>query len=1385
MLDSRLWGVVPVLVLGVVAGGLAMAPRAAAGERTTLVLDETAYTHAYYRFARDSYDGEALEAQGEQVLGLTTLRRLERRERRRLQTQDPHHAARETAAAWTEQIPVQYLQGFHYLDKPYPAAPEHWAELDFDDSGWVRRRTPLQMGRMWMSTARRWRSDRSAQTRESYHDIHTSYFRSYFYIENPQRDAPLTLSMRFRGGVRVLVNGEEIARSHLPEGALNEQTRAQGYGIEAYRLEPEELLPPHASRLTAREDGLQAYYRVLFDGVRDLPLAYEEAVVRYGADAPIDKPDPDALAGTDDVQALLAALDPHQAVRIPSHRVPGGGEVYVSREAWQRLYDARERRLDAVTIPADKLRAGRNVLAIELRAAPVHPVVIHDEDHGETRRGGTHWFSHSRIGKLRLTSPSPHAVSALERPAGMQVWSGDPHDELFSADFLEPGAPAPVIRFTAARNGVFGAPLVVGSDTDLHGLEVRVSDLRHAQEESAVTADHVRVRAAEPRPATSLDMLDTFLRLKSSATLATVARRYGGNDVYSRSGQQVVALLNEIEHMDALTDEASSRVAGGRSMVFWLELAPPADVPPGSYRGTATVSAAGVEPVEVPVHLELFDWRMPDRGHFRTVAGAVSSRYALASEAGVEPYSDAHWALLRRSHELLGRIGAGDWLAIAVLDNEHEVKWIRREDGTLAFDLSTVERLLELVIETCGPPRVVSFNIMGRKEPGDELFKARVPVRDAGEDAIEWVDLGPGADPELRESYWRAFAYAVEVLMQRKGLGDRLYWGKPADGEVGDPEMLHLMRAFLPEVHWTRRSHAHMPDQHYRATSTVLAANMLFGEPVNTAARRASGIDPPKLPVDGLRSALGWRGAAISLNNSRRGSTTHELYGPFPPFAMRLLAERNLIAGYSGYGVWGADHYYTNTGVRNTVDSGVARLFWHNGQTIHESVRARNLLEGTQENEARIFIERALVLELLPESLAQRAKDVLNHRIEATGHLPIRYRTVVSLADLPQHWRRRSAELFALAAEVAQHVGLELDRDRIELAVLAGSRLELDVPIRYAAGTPRTFTVESDAPAIAVAPGQGTLTGPGAMTITLDARDAEPGDRITGTVTLFDRDNRREHTLAVHGRAVRPLELQTAHLYVREGETRRVDTLLVNHGREPVAWSAEPSEPWLSLVPANGSLAPGERHPVQLSAGPPHKGDHRIESVVRFLNGSNRELARVPVVTQVESPQPAVPDDRMPEYLVDLDAWILEHYTLDPVVRNMRDVPDRPHREGLHLLGVPLRQDGRKAGDANDDRIIYDIAGRGLSTFAAEVAFAGDDYGEIGRVRFQVITDGQVRFDSGLLGPDPRRIAVVVPHLRDVRRIELVMIQEHAAGSFRHDRDREVAVWLEPRFYQF
>jgi hypothetical protein len=256
----------------------------------------------------------------------------------------------------------------------------------------------------------------------------------------------------------------------------------------------------------------------------------------------------------------------------------------------------RLRRIEAVAIPPRMLREGVNVLALELHRAPAHEAMFMRKPKSmrwniikHTRRA---WWSRVGVQSVELSAAAAAPVSGgVGRPKGFQVWTAPVYREIDPSDYGDRcDSPGP-LRLCTGRNGVCSGQVIASSDTPVQGLTVTVSTLKGP---AVIPASAVEVRYARPG---------------------------------WRRGHERHRIFAELETFPQ---------ESGSVQPVWLTVRVPEDARPGDYRGRATVGAAGRDPVAVPLHLRVVDWRVPPPKDFMSFLEFIQSPESVAMHYEVE-----------------------------------------------------------------------------------------------------------------------------------------------------------------------------------------------------------------------------------------------------------------------------------------------------------------------------------------------------------------------------------------------------------------------------------------------------------------------------------------------------------------------------------------------------------------------------------------------------------------------------------------------------------------------------------------------------------------------------------------------------------------------------
>ena len=952
------------MLAAAVATGAAM-PRAGASEPAgdpaagppageNVILSARGYWRVYSQFAMDQVSPAALAAEGEKILNPKWLER------------------RKKEADWKDRV---FMYSYNeFFSAAHPPPPGDWMSPEFDDSVWLKVKDAATAGCMRRRAC---------------------YLRARFEIPDPVKAGELTLKVACRGGARVFVNGQELARGHLPEGVLSADTPALDYPAEAYALLLDEW-PPHWKTRIKDYDWQKT---PIF--CPDLPARFEDAAVTHKAEGD-----------------------------IPEFRGSGwtnGRESIYSQKSWQRIKTLRDRELGPLKVPVNLLRKGANVLAIEVRTSRLHPIALNQNPRFPNDEFGWSSFtwSHGNLQAVELRTSSPSVSSALARPEGVQVWVEDMHYRVHAPEFLPRGEPMGAIRLVGVPNGTYSAQLAVGSSRALTALKVSLSDLKPADAPGtgSIPAAAGRAFFMTPQPLTQLGPLARSRGAFHPGFVSEMGRvelaRHIAAPLPFLPDNQLVKELEKMTYFDQLGETAPEQIAAASCQAIWLSWKIPADAPPGRYKGSVRIEGQGMEPASIPVEAEVIGWRLPDPKDFQTIVTIEHSPYGVAKQYKTPLWSDEHFKRLEASVRQLSRVG-NDFLLIPARNGmdfgngpDTIIKWIRKKDGTLSFDYAVLDRYLELVVRHWGTPRYICFEIQTTGDKADLVAPVGILDEATGKTVLQPLGGPGGVTDEEFKKLWRAFAGSLYEHLKSKGLEKSMYWWYGADSGF-DEKLRTVLTEAAPEVYFFLASHA---------------VDGVGGGRVRVATCIYYGVDGKG--HDGKGN--GWKREPVRLSTPRWGNTVYCVNGDSNPFAFRVTLDRTLSCGYNGSGRMAADYWNSNFfDLRQwTYQPGysVGDLFYPGREGAESSARYEAFLEGLQEAEARIFIEQAIERGKLPKDLVARAEQILQGKHTHLSFLPC-WGAAFPENEYHNGWQDRSRKVFQLAAEVAQASGQDASGDK-------------------------------------------------------------------------------------------------------------------------------------------------------------------------------------------------------------------------------------------------------------------------------------------------------------------------------------------------------------------
>jgi len=673
-----------------------------------------------------------------------------------------------------------------------------------------------------------------------------------------------------------------------------------------------------------------------------------------------------------------------------------GGEAKATFLNWytNRTSDEwplRERSAGPVEIPVSALRDGLNVLALELHRSG-YPA--------ECKRKRMNWqdrlglgFATVGLSLLKLEAqcdgePAAAIVPSLPRTAGLRVWEVDATSAVQGNSLPADERCGRTIRLVGARNGTFSGQLMVANEKALEGLTVTVSDLKGAK--GSIPASAVTARYGAPNPTTDRTRFDLLL---------------------------------------------DAPPAGAAAVSVWVSVAVSGDAAPGAYTGEATIAVAGAAAVEVPIELHVADWALPDVKDFGSLINIYQSPDTIVRFYKLQRWGEPHWRMIERSLKLMGRAGnIGLFiplLAESQMGNpESMVVWAKQADGSYQHDFTQFDRYIDTAMKYHTRLRFIAMNIWGE----DCRPKARgglVTVLEAGKKST--MTLPAFGTPEC-EAMLRPLLTALRQRLAKKGLDKRILLGLPSDG-APDVAAVGMFHNIWPDVAWIRESHfnaaGYVYDAATKATVPVAYNSIVWGGDI---------------PAPTAKRLYGWQydPRHLVMNFNRAGTWCLTLRGFPPPWSYRMWMESTLACGRNGNGRVGGDFWkvgaqfattgrvsseaqggnsgtlfglYLPSGVGQTgLGNTTTDLFGAGPDGPVSTVRFENALEGNQEAEARIFLEKALLDKArpLPAELAKRCQDMLDERTNVLRMWMINASHIATY-----QWRARDRALFEMAAEVS------------------------------------------------------------------------------------------------------------------------------------------------------------------------------------------------------------------------------------------------------------------------------------------------------------------------------------------------------------------------------
>jgi hypothetical protein len=683
----------------------------------------------------------------------------------------------------------------------------------------------------------------------------------------------------------------------------------------------------------------------------------------------------------------------------------------------------RLRTLEQISISPQLLRKGVNVIAIEIHRSPVHPL---GQKVGSWLTAGFQDF------KL-VATPGWSVVSNTDRPKGFQVWNESILADIYDLDYGDPNEPLKPIELIGVRNGSFSGHVVVGADKPIKGLNVRVTELKSGDGKTI-----------------PIDAIKLFYPLPQGQ---------GGQE-----GRTYRGCFSYRPRFDALAESPPSEIplavikpekgysgtvpTPGAVQPIRVTVQIPENAGEGDYEGSLYIKAEDMKEVMVPIKLRVIPWTLPPAYDFTSILGIVQSPDTLAVYYNVPVWSERHWELIDRSFRILGRAGTDVLFLPLVMKNHHGkealVRWIKNDDGTYSHDFSIFERYVDTALKYIKRPEIVCLYawdraykcVPGRREQLEgkvdnfQMPHVIVPLLDRKTGQIGEMEGPPYAEPDSVE-FWKPVLEGCRDRLKKRAISEEaIVLGIVPDASPA-PKTIDNFYTAAPWLKWMNVSHS--PGYKFKGEKTEV--------PVVCSTGVYGGTRP--VPDPSKARYYAWK----PWNQFTR------IFCVFP----RIGAPYTLLLNTSLSACWTFQEAYLMTGVRGPMRIGGD--FWElkfkegdserktksfisrysgNIPGISQAVeymlapgpdgpistlRLETLYEGSQEGEARVFIEKALESGgsklVFPGMSAEQTRAYLQNLLDRRQRLFRAFSPVIEWIGCSD-WQALSEELYRAAGKVAE-----------------------------------------------------------------------------------------------------------------------------------------------------------------------------------------------------------------------------------------------------------------------------------------------------------------------------------------------------------------------------
>ncbi|WP_242205973.1 DUF4091 domain-containing protein [Aestuariivivens insulae] len=249
---------------------------------------------------------------------------------------------------------------------------------------------------------------------------------------------------------------------------------------------------------------------------------------------------------------------------------------------------------------------------------------------------------------------------------------------------------------------------------------------------------------------------------------------------------------------DALDTLSTYAVKAKETRPLWLTVDVPINTEAGEYKSQVTLDIEGQKPQIFELTLQVIDKVLPPASDWKFHLDLWQNPYAVARFHNVEPWSQAHWDLLK---PLMKRLADAGQKVITVSLNKRPwggqtfdpfdamIEWKKRTDGTWEYDYTVFDNWVQFMMDLGIKNQISCYSMVPW---GNEFY-----YFDEAENKEVKLKAPPGT-PEY-EVLWIPFLSQFKAHVQEKGWEGITRIAMDERGPEEMQAMLKLLNQYAPE----------------------------------------------------------------------------------------------------------------------------------------------------------------------------------------------------------------------------------------------------------------------------------------------------------------------------------------------------------------------------------------------------------------------------------------------------------------------------------------------------------------------------------------------------------------------------------------------------------